>query len=276
MTKPEPDDLLSMMQAHPKSDEELFNTGMSSSTPRSRLEPEYADAYPSCKNDPTPEQASAFTNRLKPVIDIAVRPVGDSPNVRGEAKRIVLQAAAKYDPTRSSLRNHLMQHLQGLRRYSIQQANPIRVPERVLLQHSKLKHASAELYEQLGRDPSSSELADHTGIPIDRIKYVRKYQAPLSEGMLSEPTSGDDEDSVMEHGVEHSVAPHILADLVYHDLHPRDQVIMEHSMGLHGNPVMPARQLAQKLNVTPGALSQRLAVIQHKFNELQDLNLFGT
>jgi DNA-binding NarL/FixJ family response regulator len=51
-------------------------------------------------------------------------------------------------------------------------------------------------------------------------------------------------------------------------------VILEHALGLHGKPVLQNQQIAKKLRLSPGAVSQRKAKIQAKLNLQDDLHVF--
>ncbi len=60
------------------------------------------------------------------------------------------------------------------------------------------------------------------------------------------------------------------AQFLYHDLDPYDQVILEYGLGLNGSPKLPAAQIARRLKLSPGAVSQRASRIQQQLDELED------
>jgi hypothetical protein len=60
------------------------------------------------------------------------------------------------------------------------------------------------------------------------------------------------------------------AQFLYHDLDPHDQVILEYGLGLNGSPKLPAAQIARRLRISPGAVSQRASRIQQQLDELED------
>lgn len=258
-----PQDLMELMRAPPKPERDYS---------RSRLEPAYAKPWETWKATPNPQTASALVTAVKPVIDTAVKPLGDSPALRGRAKQIVLSAAGSYDPYRSSFNNHLMSNLQGLKRIAGQFDTPIHIPERVMLQQRDVYHATQELSDLLGREPSDSELADHTGLSVARLGKLRKYHRPVAEsGVLFE----NDEGEVFSPAVETATPQAILEDFIYSDLTPRDQLIMDYALGRNGRERLPANIIARQLGITPGAVSQRLSLIQQRLNSAQDMELFG-
>jgi hypothetical protein len=51
-------------------------------------------------------------------------------------------------------------------------------------------------------------------------------------------------------------------DFVYDDLGPTDKLIMDLTLGRNGRRKVSTAEIAQKLRMTPGAISQRAAKIQ--------------
>ena len=130
-----------------------------------------------------------------------------------------------------------------------------------------------ELRDKLGRDPSDMELADHTSLSHKRIEYIRRAQPGLAEGTLA--PEGEAEEST-------GIGPAVVGPtndawlrFVYLDLNPIDQVIMEHSVGLGGKPILPKQSIAAKLGLSPGAISQRAAKIQMLINKRDELGSTG-
>ncbi len=262
---PDADDLLDMMSSPVKP---------MGGTSSARLEADYRPLFDKWKADPTPQNAGGLVKAVQPVIDSVVRPLGNSPVIRGRARQMALRAFSTYDPARASLRTHLMHQFQGLRRISAQHDSPIRVPERVMLQRQTLQDAAAELQDQLGRPPSDNELADHSGLSVARIRHIRQYQRPLAEGTFDRPNA-DDEGGSGGPAVEGSTPQHVLDEFVYGALPPRDQLIFDYALGRNGYPKLNTQQIAAELGVTPGAISQRLAAIQRRYAAVEDMRLFG-
>lgn len=241
-------------------------------TGASRLEPDYAQVYKQWRDDPSPENNTAVLKAVRPVIDSAVRPLGGSPALQGRAKQLVLSGLQTYDPQRASLRTHLMTQLQGLRRIAGQQAQPIRVPERVVLDSMRLNRAHAELADTLYRDPTDDELADFTGMSPRRIVRLRQQSRPVAE---SAATMVDDEGNENTPGVVNNTPQEILAEYVRSELSPADQLLLDYATGNAGRERLPGHAIAAKLGISPSAVSQRLARIQGRFRALEDLRLFG-
>ena len=241
-------------------------------TGSTRLEPDYAPVYEQWRADPSPENNTAMLKAVRPVIDSAVRPLGNSPALHGRAKQLVLSGLRTYDPQRASLRTHLMTQLQGLRRIAGQQSQPIRIPERVVLDNMRLNRATAELTDTLYRDPTDDELADFTGMSPRRIVRLRQQSRPVAE---SAATMIDEEGNENTPGVVNDTPQAILQEYVRAELSPSDQLLLDYATGNAGRERLPGHVIAAKLGISPSAVSQRLAKIQNRFRTLEDLRLFG-
>jgi hypothetical protein len=226
------------------------------------LEEQYRQAYDRWRRERSPGAASAVLDAVAPVLRSAVRTFAGEGGPVMESRARLLE---RYDPARAPLRSHLMSHLRGLQRYAAAQGRAVYIPERVALQSRAVRDAENELEDRLGRAPSTAELADHTGLSPARIARVRTASPGLVEGQ----TYGEDDE-----GAESQSMPAVRGgegrgawrDFVYQDLHPTDQVIMEHALGLHGRPATSKTLIAKKLGLSPGAVSQRAAKIQKKLD----------
>lgn len=241
------------------------------------IEPDLAEPFDTWRVRRTPQTAQALLQKLEPVRRAALTTYGGpagatSPTLGSRAKLIMLDALERYDPTRSSMKTFMMSHLQGLRRASVREGRVVSAPEQVLLDSSRLAEATNELSDRLGRDPSDSELADHVGMSLKRIAHVRRLKPSVAEGGLA----------TLEDGMSTPYAPavdlrgreHSLYEFLYHGADPVDQLIMEHTLGLHGKPRLQNQQLAAKLRLSPGAVSQRKARLQAALHSLSDTLAF--
>lgn len=238
------------------------------------LESEFEPSFSSWKATPGPGTADSLLKAVDPVISSAIQTYGagdQSPILRSRARSLTLQAMKTYDPNRAKLRTHLMTQLQGLRRVRAQQGQIISIPEQVQLDQNHLREAHARMRDWLGRDPSDAELTDETGFSLKRLAHVRKAAGGLSESQAQpiDPETGDynqptivspDDDSGWN-------------QFVYMSLDPRDQVIMEHSMGLHGKKILSSKAIAAKIGISPAAISQRASRIQGTLDQRQSLGV---
>ena len=237
----------------------------------SYLEPEFADSFNAWKKDQTPEANTQMLHTLRPVIEQGIKAhVGESnPLLLSRARKLTLNGLRSYDQSRSRLKTHIFTQLQGLKRINRQQGQIIQAPERVQLDAYHLVNHTQELRDQLGRDPSDAELADHTGFSLKRIAHVRKLQPGVAEGTMDRVAPS------MPIGMQTSQPAHdTWVQIVYEDLPPLDQRILEHTLGLNGHPRLSNQDLARKLGRSAGAISQRKAKIQQLLDQEEELSPF--
>jgi len=162
--------------------------------------------------------------------------------------------------------------MQGLRRITQQQSQIVKAPERVLLESQKLREYQQELSDELGRDPTDAELTDKLGISMSRLSKIRKYQPGMTSGQVEEldPMSGGAAGRLPNQ----RDAADLWAEIVYQDLNPMDQRIMELSLGMRGQQKLSNQEIARKLNRSPGAITQRKIRIQQLLDQEQDLSPF--
>lgn len=219
----------------------------------------------------TPALNTQLLQKVQPTIDTAVSSyVGPTPSpaIKTRAKLMALKAMQSFDPARGNIKTHLLSQLQSLRRLAAQEQNIIAIPEQVGLDFQKLTEAENALRDRLSRDPSDDELADATGLSTRRIGKIRSFHKPIAEGSTVIETSDDYADS----GAVASKIPGQMSeqdawmDFVYGDLDPVNKLIMDMSLGRNGRKKASVQEIARKLNITPGAVSQRAAKIQQMLN----------
>jgi DNA-directed RNA polymerase specialized sigma subunit len=231
------------------------------------LENEYRTPYAVWRKTPNPETASALLSSLNSVLDSAMRSYAggaSSPSLRSKAKLLALEAIERYDPNRAKLRTHLLSHLRGLRRHAAQASQVVRLPERAALEIGRMKLAEAELADSLGRPPTTYELADHTGLSTKRLARLRAARPGLTEGQVTS-SRGDDEPAAQP-AVVSPASKEAWLSFVHGGLTPKDQLIFEHAVGFAGQPTLPKGEIATKVGLSPGAVSQRLAKIQSRID----------
>ncbi len=238
-----------------------------------RLEAEFNKPYTAWKSAPSPRTTGDMLRAVDPIINKGLSSYAGagrtSPVLRSHAKQIAISALESYDPKRAKLQTHLLTHLQGLQRVASQQRRVLSIPERVLLDRYHLSEDTANLQDMLGRDPSDKELADRSGLSLKRIEYIRRLNTPLSEGSFSANAEGL---SLPAPAVQQQETD-TWVEFVYGDLNDIDKKILEHTLGLHGSRQLSSQQIAQKLRISAGAVSQRAERIQKKLNQRDELGI---
>lgn len=243
-----------------------------------RLEKEYREPYTAWKTTPSPQTRGALLRAVQPTIDQQLRlHIGQhkSPVLQGRAKLLASQALDNYDPKLASLRSHLGTQLKRLRR-EIHKQQIVRVPELLMQESRTLADAAQDFLDEHGREPSAEELADMTGVSLKRIARARAITAPVAQSQFfSGGEIGDEDDAEDSLAVENPDLWRDYAELLYVSSPGRDQVILEHTLGLHGARKLSNQALAKKLGVSPGAVSQRKAKLQAQLQQAQAAGLLS-
>lgn len=237
-----------------------------SAKPPTGVGTDFDAAYTQWQKTRSPETNTALLRTIQPVIDTAVTSYAGqntSSTIRSKARMMALKALDSYDPQRGNVRTHLLSQLQGLRRVSAQAQNIISIPEQVGLDYAHLTERENELRDQFGRDPTDDELADATNLSKRRIQKIRAFNQPVAEGAtikeVTEDSYGGDTASTIPgtHRAEDA-----WFNFVYDDLGPTDKLIADLLLGRNGKRRTSTQEIARRLKITPGAVSQRAAKIQ--------------
>lgn len=235
--------------------------------------PDFDAIYPEWQKAQTPEMNTKILGTIQPILDTAVSSYAGasaSPTVKNRAKLMALKALQSYDPQRGNVKTHLLSQMQSLRRLAAQEQNIISIPEQVGLDFQRLSSAENELRDSLSRDPTDDELADMTGLSVRRIKKIRNFHQPVSEGMTArrDGNSEDDTNTEIASTLPNATnASDAWLDFVYGDLSPVDKLIMDMTLGRNGRRPASTQDIARRLNITPGAVSQRAAKIQSMIDQ---------
>ncbi len=239
------------------------------------LEPQFHQDYGRWKRNPDPHNSTIMLQHMQPFVDKAIMAhVGQmNPILRSKGRQLALRALGSYDPNRSKLQTHIVNQLQSLKRASRQQTQVLRVPERVSLEQGHALNATNELRDELGREPTAYEVADRSGLSLKRLQYVQQHRQPLAEG-TAKSWSSSDEDDEYSPAVRSNASTHYWPEFVYDELEPVNQKILEWTLGLHGQQRLSNQMIAAKLQISPGAVSQRKALIQKRLDQEDILSPF--
>lgn len=228
---------------------------------------DFDTAYTTWRTSRTPETNTALLKNLQPIIDTAVSSYAGanaSSVLKNRARLLALQAMDKYDPQKGNVKTHLLTHLQRLRRLNAQSQNIIQVPEQVGLDFQKIQRIENDIRAELSRDPTDEEIADRTGLSVRRLRKIRQFNQPVAEGTAAASAdleSGPNTD-IASVRPDRAGAHDAWLNFVYDDLGPVDKIIMDSLLGRNGRRRTATQDLARRLNISPGAVSQRAAKIQ--------------
>ena len=236
------------------------------------LEPQYTPAYTAWKKEPSEAHREALLQAISPLVANSVNMVGnaDKNYLTIQGKITAMRAMEGYNPQQASLSTYLSHQLLPLRRYARQQMNVLGVPERIMMATQQLEGAEVELEDRLGRLPTTDELADHMKMSAQQIEQIRRSGYAQNTGAYMTP---DEEGNVRSHAVRRSLPQQYLHDYVLSALEsdPVSRVIYENDIGLHGRKALPIADLASKLRISAGAISQRRKKILEIVNKAQQM-----
>jgi len=166
---------------------------------------------------------------------------------------------------------------QAIKRALINASQPIHVPAYMVELIARWKHASRDLEERFGRQPTTQELADEMDLPVRKVKIIRKAvkafnspsQAPIGEdgqsmdlaAMLPDEAGGAPEDSVLRTEELHLIQR--LLDVI----DEREGLVLQMRFGLDGRPPRTLKEIGAEIGVT------RERVRQIEIEALRKLNV---
>ncbi len=153
---------------------------------------------------------------------------------------------------------------QAITRAIADQARTIRVPVHMIETINKLTRTQRQLVQELGREPTSEEIAKRMEIPVDKVRKTRKIaQLPISV----ETPIGEDEDSHLGDFIEdkNAVSPSEAVmsmnlkeqtESMLKTLTPREERIIKMRFGLDDGSEHTLEEVGQSFDVTRERIRQ--------------------
>jgi DNA-directed RNA polymerase specialized sigma subunit len=217
---------------------------------------EVPEEYKNWQKDPSPENYNAVIKYLGPTIQGGMTSFANK-DMRVRGRIVVDKALRSYDPSKgASLKSHVFNNMKGLQRTRAERQTAVHVPENVRLNKLHISNFEKEYYDKHGIIPSDQTIADKLSISE---KAVRKTRG----GEMGELFT-DKGDSTIS---KQRTAADVWADYVYHDVDDVNKKIMEWTMGYNNTPKLSKTQIARELNISPAAVSSRIATISRKMEK---------
>ena len=182
----------------------------------------------------------------------------------------LIKAAEKYDGSKgfrfSTYATYWIR--QAISRALGDQSRTIRIPANMVELLSKVKKATAELTQKLGRAPSDKEIAAHMDIELDKVQTV----VDLAQATTSLDTPVDDEgetcmgDLIADHGAENPMANIIreankqIVASILDTLGSREAEILKMRFGIDAEKAMTLEEVGDHY----GLSKERIRQIENK------------
>lgn len=204
----------------------------------------------------------ALLQHLQPVINAQVTRWGGTlarPMLETKAKILAVEAIKTYDPMRgAALATHVTNQLQKLSRTVYTHTQAARLPEHKAIGMTSFSVGMDQLQNELGREPTTMELADHLGWSQPRVEEFRR-----AYGRKELLTSGEFNPSMFPIADEEDP----IVGFVYHDMSPQHQQLFEHVTGYGGAQQLSNPELMKRFNMTQGQLSYQKRKMKDLFQQ---------
>src|SRR5215475_8790635 len=203
------------------------------------------------------------------------------PDLIPEGNIGLMEAVGRFDPGRGSrLSTYASWWInRAIQRALVNQSKTIRLPAEVVDRIRRMRRVSAQMSDDLGREPSDKELAEELGIPNEKIARLKtvglrpaSLDAPISDEEQTRPCENiPDEQSLtpFEFLRERDFLEQI--DRVLKTLNEREIKIITHRFGLNGTPAKPLEQVGKLIGVTHERVRRlelaALAKLRRAFNK---------
>lgn len=281
--QPDPTDIASEDAETPATDEDLADIGSGmpdvvasylkdiSRIPLMTIDEEQTAATAASNGDESAKQALANAN-LRLVVSVAKRYTNrgvEFTDLIQDGNLGLLKAVDKFDPTlgyrfstyatwwiRQSITRGLSDH-----------GRTIRIPNHALGQLSKINKAAVVLQQELSQKPEPADIAERTGIPEDRVRYILKVSQSLTS--LDAPCGEDGDMSIGDmigdegRGIDDSLNKAMLHDSIQEalgTLKPREKQVIIQRFGLDGKPPRTLEDVAANYGIT----RERIRQIENK------------
>lgn len=217
--------------------------------------------YTEWKTNPTDQNYEKLMTYLEPTITSGIQSYaqGDK-SLKIRARILATQAAQNWDPNKgAAIKTHVHNNLKGLQRYRYKRSTVVHIPENVRTDAVKVKRFIRDFESERGYEPSDAEVSDGLSLSLKRIQKSKRGEVSASSRVdpTGQPTITKERDQFS-----------VWKDYVYHDLSPTNRKVFEWTTGYGGNTVLPKREIARRLKISPAAVSMRVGTIQKRLSEV--------
>lgn len=227
----------------------------------------YSRAYNEWVVSRSPEAMAGLVEAFMPTVNAEIMQYsGPKELLRSRGRFLVTQAVKSYNPMSGTrLNSWVVTNLRQLSRYG-KRLRPVRASEAMIRNAAELASVEKRLEDDLGRKPTDAELTDETGWNAKALAEIRRSSVAAVNG--SAFGEDDEGDGTAEPGLVRPSPVPYAAEAVYQSLDDRDKTIFDGKTGMHGKEQVSGTSLADMLNLTPAAVSQRSSAIGQRIADM--------
>jgi len=218
------------------------------------------------KKTKDPAVLNNLMNSFKPLVKKQVNIWrGNLPDVflEAEANKLLFNALNTYDPKKgTALNTHITNQLKPISRFVYTFQNVVRIPsEERIRRIGRLQTAISELSSELGRPPTSLELAERLVWNVNDIEKLLKEmhtEKIESFGFTGNPV-------YFEPKVRR------ILEAIYVDLEPKERLVFEHLTGYGGKQVYPIEQISRITGMPVSEINKFKKSIEKKVKDFGSL-----
>ena len=224
--------------------------------------------YNQWKTSQSTEAFQSLYNQMKPLLYDAARKASYGSNIPESAHRAwaaqnFYASLNTFKPeSGASLQTHVYGAVhQKAKRLNYLYQNLGHISEPRAMQVGTYKRQLENLQNDLGRMPSSAELADSLGWGL---KDVERIQKELHRDLSLDSGDGP------EFGVHQTREDEEMLEYVYYELNPQQQVVYDYALGKHGRPKMNKPNGKIDFGRIAGTVGFSESKVRMLFNQIKD------
>lgn len=228
------------------------------------------------KASPTPQNMANLLKAVNPLIQKEIhkweRSGVNVVNIKAEAIDILFRAFPNYNPSFGQINTFVVNQLQQLNRFVIQNQGSVRNAEHNVLANRKYNRVKSELESQLGRMPTDMEIKESMG-----SQGTIKSNIPIIEMNYSQTLNHNSEGGGSFTPINEAINNDSLAtSMLFKSLNDQHKVVFQHTHGFQGAEKLTGKDIAKNLGISPARVStiqKQIGIrLKNMSNTLDELN----